>query len=59
MLLVAYFNSLGGAKEIISVHKSTLEKEKINYGLLITMLLSIAGYILVTIHGIEISFRLL
>jgi hypothetical protein len=59
MLLVAYFNSLGGAKEVIAVHKSTGTQEKLNYWLLALMVLSIVGYIYVTIYGIKITFRLL
>jgi hypothetical protein len=59
MLLIAYFNSLGGAKEVIAVHKSTGTQEKLNYWLLALMVLSIVGYIYVTIYGFKITFRLL
>ncbi len=59
MLLVAYFNSLGGAKEVVAVHKSTGTQEKFNYWIMTLMIVSVISYVLVTIYGVKISFRLL
>jgi hypothetical protein len=59
MLMVAYFNSLGGAKEVVAVHKSTGTQEKFNYWIMTLMIVSVISYVLVTIYGVKISFRLL